>query len=303
MKIITCCLLIIIANFNLHAEPPEKRGWKELSLKGKVKSCIEISLKKDGSVYYKRAYRFDEKGNAIEETVYSNTDGNVMRLIKFKYDINGNIVEKSALKPDNTLVYKHSYKYNTDGIFIEDTEFDRNNAITSVVKNANIPDSIKNKYNKRGMLLENNTYWKNKSERKIFLYDSANNLIERKYFSAKDSLIFKTTHKYDEKGQTIEDIYYKSADSINYKYTYAYDEKGNNTERIYYKSNGSINYHYFYKYDEKGNRIEEDSYKDGNLSHKYVYKLDDEGNITEEIRYYKPGIISSKTTQIFEYYP
>ena len=77
-------------------------------------------------VLNKTTWRYDDKGNMIEERYYER-DTTMTRHTFYKYDENGNKVEQSKWESGITL--KTTYKYNSDGNPIEETQYDAGNYI------------------------------------------------------------------------------------------------------------------------------------------------------------------------------
>jgi hypothetical protein len=61
----------------------------------------------------KRTYKYDDKGNKIEENSYK-TDGSLNYRWTYKYDNKGNKIERNTYNSDGSLGDKTTYKYEFD---------------------------------------------------------------------------------------------------------------------------------------------------------------------------------------------
>jgi len=94
---------------------------KKFELKGNVKFIARSTYKaveKFGEIEkdylsYKDTYKYDEKGNMIEENKY-NADGSLKSKDTYKYDEKGNRIEVICNNADGILYYKFTFKYEFD---------------------------------------------------------------------------------------------------------------------------------------------------------------------------------------------
>ena len=108
---------------------PERQGWNNESggpLYGDVESVtfIEYNLTdkfgeivKDG-IEEKNVYKFNQQGDVIEKAPY-NSDGSLDYKYLYKYDSQGNMIEKANYYSDGSLGWKYLYKYDSKGNIIE----------------------------------------------------------------------------------------------------------------------------------------------------------------------------------------
>mgnify|MGYP001133753860 CR=1 FL=1 len=95
--------------------------------KGKLLEYEFKSFNKDGnylniiygSLEAKNIYKYDSKGNNIEESLY-NFDGSMEVKYIYKYDSKGNMIEESEYDSDGNLKRKYIYKNDSKGNMIEE---------------------------------------------------------------------------------------------------------------------------------------------------------------------------------------
>ena len=133
-------------------------------------------------------YKYDENGNQIEESSYSN--GKLVDLKKYKYDENGNQIEKSSYSDGELDRRSFKYKYDKNGIQIEKGSYFE----------GKLERFYKYKYDENGNKIETNkfysdgelgyskknkySYFKNKNWIKYIEYNEQNNptyIIEREF--------------------------------------------------------------------------------------------------------------------------
>ena len=124
---------------------------------------IEESSYSNGKLVGLEKYKYDENGNQIEKSSYS--DGELdRRSFKYKYDENGNQIEKGSYF-EGKLERFYKYKYDENGNKIETNKF---------YSDGELGYSKKNKY----------SYLKNKNWIKYIEYNEQNNptyIIEREF--------------------------------------------------------------------------------------------------------------------------
>ena len=82
----------------------------------------EIYYGQDGGVYSKDLNTFDEKGNLIKDIEYR--EGKLHLTISYKYDSTGNKIERKDLKPDGSIDRYDTWKYDNKNNLIEEIEYD-----------------------------------------------------------------------------------------------------------------------------------------------------------------------------------
>jgi len=76
----------------------------------------------------KYTFKYDEKGNLIEENDFNGASVLYNKFI-FKYDEKGNMAENSAYNSTGLLYNKFTYTYDSKGNILEQTEFNGANEI------------------------------------------------------------------------------------------------------------------------------------------------------------------------------
>lgn len=77
--------------------------------------------------------KYDEKGNILEENRYDHT-GKLTDNLKYKYDLNGNKIERTWLRPAWDISAKSSYEYNENDLFIKETIYNKDGSISSIIQ-------------------------------------------------------------------------------------------------------------------------------------------------------------------------
>ena len=239
-------------------------------------------------------------GNRFAANV-SPSEGEVPSNKTYKYDDEGNLIERNSYNADGSLSRKETYKYDDEGNRFEA------NSIQS--RDTNVFEEIAGTSYKASDATQGDM-----TSEVVVKYDDEGNLIEGVDFPSVDGFLFvsntepsfspsttlkpsKETYKYDDKGNLIEWYYYELHDGL--AATYKYDAKGNLIEEISYSHAGVGNT--TYKYDAKGNKIEENSYFIGLLDRKYTMKYDAKGNLIEGNSYEADGSLDYKYTFKYEF--
>jgi len=139
-----------------------------------------------------------------------------------KYDIGGNLIDRSVYNTSNDLIDRESYRYNT------------NNKKINYYK-----------YNDNGKLSSMETY----------NYNNNGKLIESTGLDAMGKTAGKLIYKYDDNGFLIEKLWLKPTGEINSRSKYSYNENGTLTEEIKYRGDNEIENSLTYHYDESGNIV------------------------------------------------
>ena len=80
----------------------------------------------------KTIYKYDSRGNKIEEADY-NSDGSLDDKTIYKYDLRGNKIEEAKYNSDGPLDRKYTYKYDSRGNMIERTDGEGRDGIELIV--------------------------------------------------------------------------------------------------------------------------------------------------------------------------
>lgn len=205
--------------------------------------------------------KYDEKGNPIEYTY----KGWSIHKWKLKWDDKGRVIEESVFDTDGNLKYKRTFKYDNNGNNIEREDQTAYTHDTNRFMYSKYVYKYDNKNNKIGWYREDNID-SSLSPMETYKYDDNGNILEEKSFSdGVLSAIIK--YDYDNNGNLIEvktnslDRDYSSKATINY------DEKGNEIERVETgvidKEPIKIKNTYKYEFDKNGNWIKKIEYEDG----------------------------------------
>lgn len=153
----------------LHGESGQKHTYKYDDKGNKVQ---EEYYDEDGVLQGKVNYKYDKPGNRIEKTFPEGTK------ISYRYDSNGNMIEESTYDNDGNLYNRIAYQFDDNGLKIEEVQYDRNGKI--VIKYAY-------KYDSNGNETEINAYSEGKQPSKSaiqYVYDKKKNFIKKIFVSA-----------------------------------------------------------------------------------------------------------------------
>ncbi len=94
--------ILLLSVLLLNAVDKKKTGWEESGLKGKVKEYTVIYYtltEKFGEMekkqWYKIIYKYDDKGNKIEQASYTYGSLDYKDIYKYIYDDKGNKIEEA----------------------------------------------------------------------------------------------------------------------------------------------------------------------------------------------------------------
>ncbi|MFV0598241.1 MAG: hypothetical protein ACK5M0_00730 [Bacteroidales bacterium] len=203
---------------------------------GSIFSHKQINGQKEN--YSVSLYRYDERGNCIEQIDSNYNDGITRSRVysnSYKYDNSGNVIEESSYF-NNEFSNKYCYKLDENGNCYESISYESENDST-FSKTIYIRDKDKKKvewifYNKLGDI----------NSRLIREYDDNGNVIKGEDYNEKGELTYKYLYKYNEKGDEIEYIRFEN-NKRNFKsFKHKYDSKGNWIQRIEYNEDMSVKY-------------------------------------------------------------
>lgn len=256
--------------------------------------------KKSIPEYYRK---FSKNGNRIEETSYNPIDGSIVTKSTFRYDAKGNIVEETVGRDDNII--KTSHRYNADNLLEETVIYNSAGAIDK---------KIVYTYDDRRLLLEvagylgdgrrymNDSYYygeenrvtelKNNLNKFSYSYDDDGNVSEIKkssrYFKTANESAYHLTDFYqlshDRNGNLTEISHYKADSTLRVRFQYMLDDKGKIVKENEIGSDLKPAYQRMYLYDKNGNVIEE-SGTDRGRKFRTAHKYDSRSNIIESIVY------------------
>jgi len=189
-----------------------KNSLTEQNLNGKVKSLIETT------------YTVDSSGKI--------TDSNFLEKILYRFNSRGNKIEEIHYHPDS-LDELATFKYNTSGKKVEKRWRDTNNELDHIATF---------RYDKKGNNIEKRWSETDGSlmKKEIYLFDENGNKTVEEIISIEDSMSERRTFSFDYQHNLIEEIRYNSDDSIPHRYSYTYlefDKAGNWLKRMQSEKN------------------------------------------------------------------
>ncbi len=253
------------------------------------------------------SFTYDDNGHIIE-MIDIDSHGNPKYTTKFKYDSNGNLLEKSVdgsswketyeydennrktkylyfsegkIKEKYTFEYGNSGKLALVSIFSEDgssrstrIKYDEKNNMLNYVEGV-YSYNYQYKYNEDGVIIEKrkascrtDKLFGTDTTYKTYQYDNNKNLIAEWYNPSEKSI-----YRYNNLNQLVEET--NRSDNFERKCLFSYDGFGNLTQKILTRANNQGVYDYektIYKYDSKGN-IFEIKYSDKNNNPYRLYKI------------------------------
>lgn len=282
-----------------------KTFLKEEGLNGKIKTCtiiyydfVEKFGQTEKNIHSKKVYKYDTNGNLIEKIWYKNDDSISDKII-FKYKNYDNILEETSYDSEGILTGKTINKHDSNDKLIETRKYYSNGnlSLKKTYNKGNISERTdyaydgwiisKTIFNFKGDILEEYNYLPPDVE-PIYNYSRSVMINESEY-----KMYGKTINKYDLDGNLIETIRYLPNGEILYQYKYRYDINNKLIEEIFNKK-----IKYFYKYDNKGNMSECTHYENDKLVSKttFTYKFNSKGTMIE-----KNEFINSELFQVQKY--
>ena len=225
--------------------------------KNKFKSYTELKVFN----YDCKNGKIDEKSKALIESCTFDKNGNVITHSSVSGTAYLNNIHENKSQNEVPLDRKVTYKYNLNGIKIEEIEEDVSK-ITHISKYNNQGKLISHEIYENGKLTARSTQKYNNKENKVFGESYRDNI-----------LIEKSLGEYNNKGELISKEHYDKDGKLIKKFTRKYNDKGNKIF-IEQRYNGSkLNIHSFSEYDYKGNAIFGEIYdKDGNPCYNTTFK-------------------------------
>jgi hypothetical protein len=258
-------LLLFSATLFVKAVTAQGVDWKQLELKGKIKSMKT-----------QETYRYKPNGVWTEwEKTYSRT---------YLFDNTGRTTTFEEMRTDGTAGYKIVYKNKPKDKKIELAFFDKDGNATS--KKTHVLDD-------KGRLLEEISYNKEGApdQRYVYTYDDKGNRLSMTGYKADGSVSSKTSWTYDNKGKPASNLV-ETPGYANSSQEYTYDDKGNRTSESWYDGKKQLTFRFAWTYDANGNRIEESKYRGDKFLSKTSWKheYDKAGNWIKKTQYSEDGI-------------
>lgn len=261
MKLILTSLFISI--FFLSSA---QNNWKELGLKGKVKS-----------LQTQETYRYKKNGKDFTpwEKTYSKS---------YLFDKTGRYTEFEEKSSNGSSTYKVKYTNNLKEKKITQAFFDKENNPT-ITKTVSLDDKGRSielvEYTKEGKL--DRSY--------VYSYDDKGNNNTLTGKKADGQISSKYTWNFDDKNQKT-DQKLETPGYANSYISWRYDTKGNQTDEAWYDGKKQMTFRFERVYDDKGNKIEESKYKNGDAFLDKVawkYEYDKQGNWIKRTQYTNAG--------------
>lgn len=247
--------------------------------------------------------RYSTNGNKIEEISYSLVDGTVRTRKTYRYDSKGNIIEEMSTKGDNN--FKTVHRYNTGGKRIETVEYKADGSvdkkITFVYDEHNLLLETVG-YLEDGRIYQRDSYYydtegnvvefRNNLNKFLYHYDSRGNIevIEKfiRYFQVVDSVHYTLSDRYlfahDHSDNLIEMVHHKTDSTVKSRFLYTVNPKGQISEEKEFNTDGRLTFSRKLSYDKNGNVVEEFG-TDAGRKFRHTYKYDSRGNKIEWIMY------------------
>lgn len=237
----------------------KKNDWQKNGLKGRVKSIT--------TTVYNATEKFGEpvKGEIKEKseivTIQFDTKGMIIHPEKgantvYKYDTKGNKIEETSYGSDNsTIISKSIYKYDASGNVIEEIKYNSDGELTE--KKVNTYDANGNLLvSKKNGSLFNGTRNQGQSLVSKYKYDAYGRIIQYSVGIGDNGELGSENYKYDTKGDIVE-ITAETFDGVNVKktYKYTYDANGNWTTKVSFSSSAYMNMKADTKADEITERV------------------------------------------------
>jgi hypothetical protein len=220
--------LLILANIQgVHPAIIERQTDREIDeLKGPVESVtlesfgfVEVDFKWKKRRTMKCSFsRYNKDGNKVENCLY-NRSGSKLCQSKYKYDLNGRLVE--SIEDDFDIMYiKYNYVYDDTGKLIRSTECDAD---------GKKPFKSEYHYGSNDRISESIQYRENGLICSLiqFFYDEEGNKIESTRYSELGTMDKKEIFWYNRKGQLTQKTLYLSEMKENIKEYHSYDYRGN----------------------------------------------------------------------------
>ncbi len=212
--------------------------------------------------------------------------------VAFKFNENGNVVEKKGYDGEEQLKTSWEYEYN-----------DKKRTVTEEVFNH--PEEKPafrriNSYDKKGNKIKHLEYVQGEEDpyKETFKYDKGGNILEE--VRHKSDGLLKTVYEYDEKGHLLKRTTLQN-EEVQEEETFDYDEQG---ELMSSEQTEDRAVHADYRITKKyknGKEKERTLYRDGAFEGRYVYQYDDQGNQTGFQKYDAENRKVSESQTVYKY--
>lgn len=286
--------------------PNFQKNYKTLNVKGNVKSieCINYQQFVPNSYlsnyFTKEDYKFDQRGNIVEETVYLLDEKFHYRYV-YIFDQMDNCIQTQGYDEFGNSTFIKTKFLNEKGLIFKDEIIEPNEKANyvSIYDYKTISDSI---------VIYNMSYQKINDTTNYHYVDTYENdkLIKRIRSNDDDTpWVTVDKYKYDQQGNQ---IFHSDSNKVQlHIWKFEYDDN-NNMTRWFTEINRSpkVRNEFIKSYDDFGNIIKEVNYKDNILneqkSHTALYEYDKNGNWIKRTRFKLNGEKISILERKLEYY-
>lgn len=220
--------------------------------------------------YFRYTYSYNKKG-LLEKQIAVHPGKDPSMWWVWEYDSQNRISSYKFYFSENPKSKERfDYKYNSEGIIIEEKEYLWESLSTILTHTVNHQGKITS--TKKVFVQQNNA-----ENISYFEYDDAGNLIKENKFDSENKSCYKNISEYNSSGKLVKSISFGADSTALNIDTYSYDENGNIVE-IYTEYTGEDGFkrHYeiIYVYDKKKNWIRKTWKMDGEPTQIVIRKLD-----------------------------
>lgn len=168
---------------------------------------------REGKLFQKDVYKNNENGKPFEMNSYINDT--LFHKVITKYDSKHNVIERCTYRENGNLEKEEKYKYNENGDLIEkiitnsDIGFEY---IDGKLSKAPLSERYTYTYDDKGNQIEEQLISNKSNARGVYEYDSEGNKIKSTYFDDSGNMLFITifSYTYDEHKNWIKQVKYKN---------------------------------------------------------------------------------------------
>lgn len=261
-----CTLFVNCSDINKTVEEKER----DLIVKCKIKSITEymtvIHLGIEEDEIVSREKNFNEKGLIIKEKNFS-SKGNVECINFYEYDNNDNLILKTGLNEDSSLLFKEARTFD-----------------------------VKNNRKELYFYLPDGTY----KYRNIAVYDDEGRMIKLDWYWP-TGFKARNLYKYDD-FKKIEDVEYDPEGKFLYKWVYSYNEKGNLIGAVQYYPNSFLNCKIIYEYNIFNMLSKQINYFRESVQGVTTFNYDKNNLLKVKTEYSSTGRVTAKYRYKYEYF-
>jgi hypothetical protein len=196
----------------------------------------------DGSIVWSDANSYDAQGRLTSTSIKHSPFTYLPDVRFYKYDWRGNLIEENGYNNKDELVNKSAYKYDDRNRRIEWMSFsfhrEENSKPHKWTYSHHESGQVKDErfYSDEGAGFLPNDNIPGGAHRKMYFYDEHGKRISTLRFKSNGAFVGMDITRYDHRGNEIEDIEYDAEGNLKYKkaYKYKYDDVGNWLEQITY---------------------------------------------------------------------